>query len=599
MKIPKSSRRIGNWAAELVEACSADRTERIRTNAIYRNVYLVGDEDGNPQVYPKTFAYVDNLSSYLYSPVELRFLIEPYGPVGMADRAKNRAASAYMHRQLRRANVDTLIEQAVTWSLVKGKTFIKTMWERGSLVPYLIQPELMGVLRPDLCDLDRQEAFAQTAYITPQDFARRVMGHDDEKKLLQRVKTYTDPGKGRDDPEQSNALKEIVLGGLNPYQQAGRNQGQRQKGVVNWLAGPKPVFAPNVKQNLIRIDELWVWDDDRDDWTTIQLAGPDCVLEGGGDTHRNLLADAPGIDPKLRGKDNPLRGHHPFQEFCPNPLDGYFWGLSEILHVGLLQKSMNARIDGINLMLRKQEQPSRVITGSSSINQQAIAKLNKPGGWLAESGPQMKVDTIAMAVPADVWASLHELERLYNDMAGFAPVLQGRGEAGVRSQSHAAELTKNASPRFKDRALLVERQVAGIGGLVLDILKAHVDRKLTAFVAPKDGGVDTIAPPIDPTLQTPVPGQKVIEFMLNQLDDDAMVTVDSHSSSPAFSYEARGLMFDLAKIGAADAEMVVSHVHPPGEDNMITDIQRKQQAQAEMLQAHPEMALKQIRGGKK
>ena len=79
-----------------------------------------------------------------------------------------------------------------------------------------------------------------------------------------------------------------------------------------------PMLAPEVAKQLVRIDELWVLDDERQDWTTIRVAENDIVIEGRY-KHRNLLSDG----------DNPfLKGEQPFRKICPNESDGYFWGQS-------------------------------------------------------------------------------------------------------------------------------------------------------------------------------------------------------------------------------------------------------------------------------
>ena len=71
----------------------------------------------------------------------------------------------------------------------------------------------------------------------------------------------------------------------------------------------------------------------------------------------------------------------------------------------------------------------------------------------------------------------------------------------------------------------------------------------------------------------------------------AKVSVDGHSSSPAFSEEARQLAFALNKIGAASPADVVQMVHPPGEDALLESIKAAEIAKAELIAAHPELAL--------
>ena len=596
MKIP--SRGIDRFAKELIDRCSISRETRIERGLMYRNLFLTGDENGNPQTYPKTYAYIDNLSSYLYSPVELRAIIEHYGQVGPVDRAKARAASSDLYRRFRQSDLDTILEETVTWALVKGKTFIKLLWTEEGFEPLLVQPEMMGVLDESKSCLDKQEAFVHYTYISLSQFQDLVQFHPDREDLIKRVKRHMNPRKGAEEAQGNSALRQIILGGLYPYVTAGSGATGKPRGVVDWLSGPNPVLAPDVLANLIRLDELWVWDSAQNDWTTIQQVGDDIIIEGK-TIHRNIFADAIGTDVKLEHRDNPLNGHHPFREFCPNPLNGYMWGRSELCNVALLQATMNVRINGINSLLRLQEKPPRFVTGSSGLNQNALAKLNKPNSYLTDPNPNAKIQSLAPELPAGLFDSLHESEQMFNDMAGFAPVLQGRGEAGVRSQGHADKLTSNASPRFKDRALLIERQIESLFSLGLDLCKAHVPLPITAWIKPNDGNIETELETPDNFEQPPAPGMKPVSFTYIDLGKECSVRIDSHSSSPAFSHESRQLLFDLLKVGAETPEGLVSRTHPPGEDAMISDLEKAAVEKAAFLQQHPEAALKSIEGGKK
>ena len=599
MKIPSS--RVEGWASEIVSQCAASRDERVNRGAAYRNMYLTGDEQGDPAVYNKTFAYIDNLSSYLYSPVELRFGIEKYGSSTAADRAKGSAAAAELHRYLRQSNVDTLIEEAVIWSLVKGKAFIKTLWGNEGFESYLIQPEMMGVLREDITSLDEQEAFFHSIYVTPDRFAQMVENHPDRNELLKKAAKHMHPVGDGNTPDSNGMLKQVIIGGMNPFRGEGSSS-PKSRGVVDWLGGPSPTISPKLLGSILRIDELWVWDDERDDYTTLQILGNDCLIEGK-NLHRNIIADQFDPDNKEKSikanKENALAGHHPFIEFCPNKLAGYFWGRSEICNIALLQEMMNTRIDGINKLLRRQENPPRIFMGGTGPTQQQYSKANKPGGYLVDNSPGGKIQDLAPPLPEGLWESLHEMEAFYDKMAGFTPTLQGRGESGVRAQGHSESLTKNASPRFKDRALTVERSVEALGGLSLEYLKAKVGHKLTAWLMPKEDSIDTAVQPDELIAEPPVKGMLAIEFTLAQLPDGCKVVVDSHSSSPAFSHETRGLLFDLFKAGAIDKKQLVTHTAPPGEESMIEDIIRSDIAQQMYAEQHPEAAAEQGKSGKK
>lgn len=586
MRIPRS--RLKQFAAGLIQDCLVSRTDRIHRGLAYRNVFLTGDENADAQIYNKTYAYIDDLESLLYSPVSLRFNLT--GTHGPADQAKMHAAASDMHRRIRESNSDTSISGGVLWSLVKGKAFTKLMWERGQLAPYFVQPENMGVLQENLTKLDENmEAFVHSTYITPYQLARRLYNNPSRVELMRKARKYMRPPKG-DDPRDDNALKQIVIGGLYPFQAQGSATPNNTRGIVDWMGGPNPRLAPHVLQELMRLDELWVWNDEDEDWATFQMIGDDLMILG-----EDYICNALAFNTSSREHNKYLKGHHPFIEWCPNRMENYFWGRSEIENIALLQIAINARINGINGLLRMQEDPPKVFSGAAGVNQLALSKLARPGGYFSDANPNAKVQNLPPEINQDLFISLHEYERMFDEMGGLPPIAKGRGEAGVRSQAHAETLVRMFSPRFKDRALLVERDVEEFGGLALDICRAHVPDKLTAWVPPEAAGMEA-AQGVVPIRQAPVPNTVEIDFIYAQLPDDTKVTVDSHSSSPAFAMEARQLVFDLFKIGAMSPEDVVQHVDAPDPDALMVGIQRREAAKAAFLQQHPELLHK---GGKK
>jgi hypothetical protein len=589
------SRKIGPWAQELVTACFVSQQARIERGARYRNMYLTGSFSGERQVYNLTFKHVDKLSSWLFSPVDLRYSLEAEGHPSASDIAMARRGSITLNSRVRRGKVATAAAQANTWGLVKGNCFLKLLWgDNKQFEPYVVQPESMGVLREDINDLDRQEAFVHSTWYTPDRFREKIKNYPNAAKLLREVGKSAETSRtGGSSPDSGGgALREIIMPGLYPYAAAGTNSGQR--GMVDWLGGPMPTLDPRVQAQLIRNDELWVWDDQRDDWTTITLVG-DAVIDGE-DRHRNSFADQ--FDPDNPAKslppneNNPLAGHHPFVTFAPNKLDGYFWGMSEIELLALLQMSLNDRVNGINKMLRLQEDPPRAFSGAQ-VTQKTYSIAKKPGGMLNESNPNFKMQAMAPDIPAGLWESMHEIVDMFRAMGGFTPSMAGLGDQGVRSNSQVESLIAVGSPEIKDRALLVEETVEELGGLALDILKAKDPTRLVGWIMPGDESVVAeIAAHDDNLVELPAKGMKPVPFILHQLSDDLTVRVDSHSSSPAFAHETQQLMFALAKIGAASPEEVVARVHPPNEEGIIAGIERRAIAQSELVAKHPELAFK-------
>ena len=283
MRIP--SNRIGNWAVEVFSQCTASKVQRAQRGAVFRNIYLTGSVDGENSAYNETYAFLDNLSSFLYSPVDLRFHIDCYGHSNPLDRAKMRAAESEYHKQFRGSNTDTLLDDATTWSLVKGKTFIKNFWTSEGFKDVLVQPEMMGVLEENLPSLDDQDAFCHTTYLTPDRLYRMLSTNSDRNEIMRKAMKYAVKGKEKDSPEHENTLRQIAVGGIYPYGIGGQST---QRGNVNWLDAPVPQFSAEIVAGLVPIHELWVWDDERGnekegldgEYTTIQFIGEDVVITG-------------------------------------------------------------------------------------------------------------------------------------------------------------------------------------------------------------------------------------------------------------------------------------------------------------------------------
>jgi hypothetical protein len=603
LNIPTNGDNIGTWGAKIIQQCHSSLENRRQQGAAFRNLYLTGSEEGNPQTYKKTYTYINTIAALFFSPAELRFLVAPTGAAGPRERSMGRAAGTELHSQIRSGHIDSRVEQAVKWALVKGKCFIQLEWTRKGLQAYMVQPETMGVLRDDLDSLDKQDAFVHSTWLTPARFADQIANHPKRDKLMRDIKSFITTNDDR--PDTADNSRQVIIGGqLYPYRAATAPGAGQGRGMVNWRRGPAPELDSKTLASLIRLDELWVWDRLHDDWATFQLVG-NVVIEPT-NQHRNLFADGAKFGKGGRrverangfNEHNPLSGHQPFIEICPNPLPDYFWGWSEMMNVSEIQVAINNRVDGINRLLRRQEDPSWIIAGINTSPAKAKATLRRPGGYLVEpQAGQLKVEKMSPDLPAGLWESLHELEAMFDAMGGLPPVTQGQGEAGVRAQGHAETLVRMASTRFKDRAIGVERQVEEVGGLSLDLLRAHCADMMPYWVNQKNlAGFEEKT--LDPLLfEPPAPGLAALPFSFHHLDDRYKVTVDSHSASPIFAMEERELAVTLLKAGAISPEGLIRQLHPVNEQELIDDLENREAAKAAFIEQHPEL-LMHGRGGR-
>lgn len=584
MRIPAKARDRAQFAGHVVRACTASRAERVQRGLAFRNLFLTGSEDGTPQTFLRTQDMIRDLLAFLYSPADLRFAVDYFGTVSPVERAKGMAAASALHQHITEAEIDEACSEATLWSLIKGKTIEQLVWSRGGLEPYLIQPEAFGVYNESISTLERQEAFVHSSFPTRSRF-RQIISNlplQRQKELMRVVDNVA--MKSREGDDHNNTLRQVIVGGLYPYSTSG-SPVQTSGGMVTHLFAPQASMQASVVESLVPMDELWVWNDDQDDWATITMVGDHIVF--GEDELFNAFSGQ--WRPIGDDKKNPLSGKHGFVEFCPMPLHGYFWGVSYVYLIALLQRSINRRIDGINQMLRKQEDPPRFMSGSTTVNQNAYAKLNRPGGYFTDGSPSAKIQDLAKEVPTDIWRSFHELNSMFDVIGGMPAIARGEGEGSVRSQGHAETLLRTGAARHKDAALKIERSVSSVGGLCLSMLQAKSTENLTAWVAPNIESIEIDMTP-DPSLEPPVKGMKPVTFQFRHLSQRARVGVDGHSSSPAFSEEARRLAFSLNKIGGASPQRVIEMVHPPNEDALIEDAERREISQAELVAKHPELA---------
>jgi len=541
VKLP--ARKLGDWARELIDECSTSRERRIEQYKLFKSYFWSGTDYGVQARYNRCGAHCDRLASYLFSPADVRFSIELDQTQDPADQDNVDAAARYLNREFHRCCVDIEVGAGTLWGLVKGATILKTVWGFNGLEPWLIQPEFFAVLREDIADLDRQEAFVHTTYMTPSAFKRTLVEHPERQSILEQIemKNARADLRGAEDP-----MHQIFAGMIAPVSTTGVSSGQGQVAIQ---ATPEPILSADVGKRLVRIDELWVQDDERQDWTTIRMID-DIVVEG-----RFQRRNLSGVE-----------GQHGFHKLAPNDVDGYFWGASEIQQIYRLQDLLNDQIRDMARIIRLRADPPRVGMGFSDLTLEKYKTLRRPGGWHAESTPGAKIESLAPELPPELFQSIESTLRYFDDIAGFAPIMQGQGETGVRTQSQAQTLTRNASPRMRDRALLLERQVIDIGDFCLKLLQ---NKQAEVFNSEKGG-----------------------QFLLSQLPEDYRVTIDSHTSSPAFMEDHRNLAFQLARFGAVDHEELIMLTHPPHEDTLRKRAKERAQAQAKMMQEHPEMFAK-------
>ncbi len=190
--------------------------------------------------------------------------------------------------------------------------------------------------------------------------------------------------------------------------------------------------------------------------------------------------------------------------------------------------------------------------------------------------PTAKFQTFPPTVPNDVFMEIREIKSQFNEVMGLNNVVQGKGDSGVRSTGHAAELARLGSSRIRKRAYTLEDGLDKIGTQYLQRIQVFDDTSLTFE---QDG--------------------KKIPFIAKQFTDDYAVKVDGHSSSPIFTEDKKATAVALMQARAIDRATFIEDLDPPGKQEKLEKlkvIEENERIQAEQART-AELAAKKTGAG--
>jgi hypothetical protein len=210
-------------------------------------------------------------------------------------------------------------------------------------------------------------------------------------------------------------------------------------------------------------------------------------------------------------------------------------------------------------LLSKQVNPPTALSGFTGILDEKNFALNRAGGLLASDMPNMKVEKLAPQMPPDLFKEIAQIDAMFEEASGIVNVLQGKGEAGVRSSGHASQLARLGSSRAKRRALVIEDSLSKMATLYLKLMQRY---DATHF-KDKNGN----------------------KFISEQFTRDYNVKVDAHSNSPIFMEDLRQMAFELFKAQAIDKESLIDLIEPPMKQHLKEKLKRMEQKQEKMQAA--------------
>jgi len=532
---------------DVAEACGASRPDRRERNNWYRMWYQRGtDTVGPPARYNKLMSHTDLLTSYLYAPESTQFSILP--PVGQRRKWIDQcdvARDEFMSRW-RDIGADVLFGELVTWALVYSSAWAKLSVDgQGEPILYYINPSDVGVLREDICQLDRQEAICHWYHLSLPELERRVRGLPHAEEIMKFGRQMSKPGRG--DLQFPSIVQQVITTNIT-----GQFPNQQVTGITNLgLLGDE---HPNVQEELVELVEVW-----RKEEFPIDKGRHQCVDYEVTTLLGEYVIDGPKRNPVLPY----IKGHpeyaseNPFVAVIPKPMADYFWGRSNLMGLLQLQKWRELRMNQIDQVFELQLDPPRMGIGMNLTDEKANI-LRRPGGWASTPIPSGKLEVIRPQIPDDPYKLIEEIDKMFGDDAGIPEILQAVNTSGVRAGDQVSALANIAVGRIRKQALIIEDALE-----VLATRMFHIMQRNDAH-----------------TYET----YKGQNFLLSQLPPDSVVKVDAHSASPVYADQRVQTASLLLKAKAIDLPTFVELLNPPRMPELREKARELQKQQAEMAQ---------------
>lgn len=565
---PKKSDKFARlrFVEELKDKCLVSRVERREQYTSRRFFWLYGtdgsyeNEDTETGLGPppgnKLWPHIDQLSSFLYAQDTTRFSCDLGSSVDDAIQSWVDPTNKYVNDHWHSSDTDLVFGMGVVLSLVYDSVFLSARWKKNEIQPKLVLPHNFGVLREDTWQLKNQEAFIHCYALTPSQFRNDYSILPRFEKIFEQVNRRAS---GMIEAQQSG-VDRIIMSNQDPLSGGG-------VGVVDWLAQVSMNYVPRVREELIDMYELYVWDDELNDYRIFTMADP----------------FVPIFDRPL-ANTGWLKHTEPFIQICPNPDPNYFWGMSEVERLTPLQVYRNKCQAQLDHLEELQAHPPSTAVGFPGDLLELQYVLDTPSGMLNQPDPStigggasVKADRVKIEISEALYKRLDRIDAAFEDMSGLPAITQGKNAPGVRSGGHASELAKLGATRAKKRALVIEDVLESTATTYLKLGKRYDATRLSA------------------KLKGPQGKEEAEKFVADQLPDDLLMKVDGHSSSPIFMDDATALAFQLLKAKAIKRKRLLQLVPSlPMRQQLIADLKEIEAEEAAAAQAQQQMEQKRL-----
>ncbi len=490
MKIPPVAEREAFYQ-DLIVRCMTSRDSRKAQYEKNRSYYLFGsDENQDPAIHNKIYPAIDTLVSFLFAVDTTRFaIVLGTGADKKIELPKVPPLIQRLNGKWQDSNADIVVSDGVTWSLVYNTMIVKLIQRGHDTHPFLLAPHNFGVLDESQPMLDRQEAFCQYFVTTKPQLQRDLQFHPKKDLILSRLSTQPN-----ERHELSAGVQRVIVNSQAPLSGS-------YTGNVNDVLSGSELYRAMSPEDLVGMYELWVWDDEEQDYHVATQADPDV-----------------NIYDRTAGSGLFLKGDHPFTQLCPNPAPDYFWGYSEVQRLIRLQDLREHHLNQITELIDRNVRPDKALQGQWGALEEKNFALERLGALISSQDPTAKIQEFKPQIPAELFKILEVLDGMFDETISLNNLSKGHGDTGVRSKGQTESLLRVGSSRPKKRALTIEDSLERIATQYLKLDQKHNPDKLD-FEEPQ-----TMEGLKEPAMQ----------FIAEQFTKDYMVKVDGHSSSPVF-----------------------------------------------------------------
>jgi hypothetical protein len=536
---------------DLVQKCREGLNNRVEFYRTAMAYYEHGKKeiDPTPAQYNLLATNTDKLTSFLHSKENVRLTISPVDSSNIAAVKRASIATRALNSSYKSTSMADIVATAVKLGTILSNCFgVVDIKSSNSIQPRIVLPTEMSLYRDDVLDISDQEAFVHTCVVDKHEVARAIRGLPNEEELDKSLRRMARDRQADDGMTLATTVGRIVLSQVTPT----------VRGNVDWPGNAFNPYRRNTVHDALLLHKIWIWDDERD--------------EGRGDYSQFLFIEPDII---LRGKYkrvNPFYPkHQPYFHVVPFERPGYAYGTCIPQRAWLLQDRINERVEQIWRLQDLNVDHSFALLGAMDDPEEVKKVINTPGAiWINETATA-KVQDITPPLPIDVYDEYKKLEEMIATQFWLNDLLQGKGETGVRSRSHATLLSRMSAGPIRDAALSLEPQIARAGDV---LFKAKQKTDKTVYRV-DDAGED--------------------RFLLGQFDYDYYLEVDAHSTSPVFLEEIEDKLFELHTRQVIDGVALLSEISVPNKDQLIVSLKERIR-NAQQLETQSQSAQQSTRG---